>query len=162
MRWGLRCHPRKTKQWVLEHYWKRPASRWEFCTNVLNKEGDKYSMNLHKLADTKIVRHLKIKGEYNPFDPDWDVYGEDLSRKRMSQDLWDKERLKLWTHQDGNCALCQCLIDSVALMDDHHIVHKRHGGNNALSNRVLVHPVCHRRVHAMGLEVTKPVPVQGL
>ena len=29
-------------------------------------------------------------------------------------------------------------------------------------NRALLHPVCHRRVHALGLEVTKPVPARGL
>jgi RNA-directed DNA polymerase len=27
---------------------------------------------------------------------------------------------------------------------------------------VLLHSWCHRRVHALGLEVTKPVPARGL
>ncbi|MEK9803907.1 MAG: HNH endonuclease, partial [Curvibacter sp.] len=41
--------------------------------------------------------------------------------------------------------------------DDHHIIYRQHGGSDALSNRVLLHPICHRRVHALGLEVTKPL-----
>jgi RNA-directed DNA polymerase len=80
----------------------------------------------------------------------------------MSQDIRNGQRLKLLLQQDGKCVLCECLFDSVAALDDHHIVYRRHGGSNALSNRVLLHPVCHRWVHALGLEVTKPVPARGL
>ncbi|UUZ74251.1 HNH endonuclease [Polaromonas sp. P1(28)-8] len=46
-------------------------------------------------------------------------------------------------------------------MDDHHIVYRQLGGSDALSNRVLLHPICHRRVHALGLKVIKPVPGTG-
>ena len=48
-------------------------------------------------------------------------------------------------------------LDSASAMDDHHIVHRMHGGSNALANRVLLHPVCHRRGHAPGLGGGKPV-----
>ncbi|WP_439113128.1 HNH endonuclease [Hydrogenophaga sp.] len=44
----------------------------------------------------------------------------------------------------------------------HHIEEVRYGGSNSLSNRVLLHSWCHRRIHALGLEVTKPVPLRGL
>lgn len=46
-------------------------------------------------------------------------------------------------------------------MDDHHIVYRQLGGSDALSNRVLLHPICHRRVHALGLKVIKPVSSTG-
>jgi RNA-directed DNA polymerase len=80
----------------------------------------------------------------------------------MSQDIWDAQRLKLWMQQGGRCALCEQLLDSANAIDDHHIVYRMHGGSDALANRVLLHPVCHRRVHALGLEVAKPVPARGL
>ena len=58
--------------------------------------------------------------------------------------------------------LCQQEIDLTdENMDDHHIVYRQFGGSDALSNRVLLHPVCHRRVHALGLKVIKPVPGTG-
>ena len=117
---------------------------------------------LHQLADTKIVRHQKVSGDFNPFDPEWVLYGEQLQVSRMSQDIWDTQRLKLWMQQGGRCALCEQLIGSTDAMDDHHIVYRMYGGSDALSNRVLLHPVCHRRVHALGLEVAKPVPARGL
>lgn len=162
MRWGLRRHPRKTQKWVLEHYWKHPGTRWEFQGSNADQNGDKVLMVLHHLADTPIVRHVKIQGDYNPFDPAWVAYGEQLHVKRMSKDLWDSQRNKLWVAQAGQCALCGLLIDEQDAMDDHHIVYREHGGSDALVNRVLLHRNCHQRVHALGLEVAKPVPVRGL
>jgi RNA-directed DNA polymerase len=113
------------------------------------------------LADTKIDRHVKVAGEYNPFDPAWELYGETRRKVSGSQDLWNDARAKLWFEQSGRCAVCEMQLDGVNDIHDHHIVYRTHGGRNTLSNRVLIHPVCHRRVHALGLEVTKPVPVRG-
>lgn len=162
VRWGLRRHPRKSVKWVYDHYWPRLGTRRILAVTTPNKQGDLTTLALHQLADTKIVRHQKVNGDYNPFDPAWVLYGEQLQTDRMSKDIWDAQRLKLWMNQSGKCALCEQSIDSTAAMDDHHIVYRMYGGSNALSNRVLLHPVCHRRVHALGLEVTKPVPARGL
>ena len=162
MRWGLRRHPRHSRQWVLEHYWHRFGSRSDFAGSYQNRDGEKALRLLLRLADTKIDRHIKIKGTYNPFDPADVLYGEWVHRSRMSEDIWDRQRHKLWEQQGGLCALCEQLLDSASDMDDHHIVYRMLGGSHALSNRVLLHPVCHRRVHALGLEVSKPVPARGL
>jgi RNA-directed DNA polymerase len=162
MRWGLRRHPRKTEKWVLNHYWQHPGTRWDFAVTSRHNKGKQVRSALYRLADTKIVRHLKIKGDYNPFDPQWFIYSEKLHDHRMTQAIRDSQRLKLWKSQEGRCALCEQLFDSADTIDDHHLVYRRHGGTNALANRVLLHPVCHRRVHALGLEVTKPVPARGL
>ncbi|WP_395667562.1 HNH endonuclease, partial [Rhodoferax sp.] len=69
----------------------------------------------------------------------------------------------LWFDQGGECAHCEQDIDMAdENMDDHHTVYRQLGGSDALSNRVLLHPICHRRVHALGLQVIKPVPARGL
>ena len=162
MRWGLRRHPRKSVKWVLEHYWKRPLGRWDFMSSSNECDQTLDSLALIKLADTPIVRHTKIRGAYNPFDKEWLVYGEQLREKRMSQVIRDAQRLRLWMSQTGDCALCKVPIDDLEDCDDHHIVYRQLGGSDALSNRVLLHRVCHVRVHALGLEVTKPVPARGL
>lgn len=162
MRWGRRRHPRKSAKWVLEHYWKRPKGRWDFMSSSNEWDETSVSRALIKLADTPIVRHVKIKGDYNPFDKEWLLYGEGLRAKRMSKDIRDEQRWSLWGGQLGNCVLCKVPIDDLDDCDDHHIVYRQYGGNDALSNRVLLHRVCHKRVHALGLEVTKPVPARGL
>ena len=162
MRWGLRRHPRKTKKWVYNRYWLNVGTRRVFAGTDIDRLGDTVRISLCQLSDTKIVRHVKVKGDYNPFDPAWEAYGERLRVARMSADIWDTQRLKLWLDQDGRCAHCQQAIDVAEEgWDDHHIVPIRLGGSNALSNRVLLHPVCHTRVHALGLEVAKPVPARG-
>lgn len=163
MRWGFRRHPRKTGKWIYAHYWLDTGTRRQFGGTETNRWGEKVQVTLHRLADTKIVRHTKVKGDYNPFDPAWESHWEKLRRDRMSKNIWNYERLTLWMQQDGYCALCQQEIDAAdESCEDHHILYRRLGGSNALANRVLLHSVCHRRVHALGLEVTKPVPARGL
>jgi RNA-directed DNA polymerase len=164
MRWGLRRHPRKTRKWVFTHYWKHCGGRYRFSAQLMNEFDEVQLAELYALADTKIERHIKVKGDFNPFDPDWIAYGGQLRVQRMSKDIWDNQRWTLWIQQSGNCALCECAIDmDNERYDDHHIVPRQFGGSNALSNRVLLHAVCHKRVHALGLEVSKPVlPARGL
>jgi len=162
MRWGKRRHPRKSGKWIMGHYWSHPGTRWEFSGRQPDRDGSDMQLVLYQLADKKIVRHIKIKGDFNPFDPTWVAYGESLHVQRMSQDVQDVQRHKLLMAQDGRCALCEELLDSEEGFDDHHIVPRIQGGSDALANRVLLHSICHRRVHALGLEVTKPVPARGL
>ena len=163
MRWGLRRHPRKTRGWVFTHYWKHWAGRYRFSAQFQNQWNEMVLTELYVLADTKIERHIKVKGDFNPFDPAWVAYGEKLRVQRMSQDIWDAQRSELYIQQFGNCALCGQSIDmGNEQFDDHHIVERQFGGSDALSNRVLLHSVCHRRVHALGLKVIKPVLARGL
>jgi RNA-directed DNA polymerase len=142
MKWGRRRHPRKSGKWVYDHYWPQLGSRRAMAVHLPDQNGDLRSLVLYQLADTIIVRHQKVDGKYNPFDPAWFAYAERLLTARMSQDIWDTQRLKLWLQQGGKCVLCEQFIDSTRAMDDHHIVYREYGGSHALSNRVLLHPVC--------------------
>lgn len=165
VRWGLRRHPRKTGKWVYAHYWKQCGSRRQFAGLQDDPFGgdERIPLPLYSLPDMKIVRHVKVKGDYNPFHPEWVAYGEKLRVQRMGETIWSAQRASLWFYQGGKCALCEQEIDIAdENMDDHHIVYRQLGGSDALSNRVLLHPICHRRVHALGLKVIKPVPARGL
>ena len=163
-RWGLHRHPRKTGKWVYTHYWKQCGSRRLFAGLQDDPFGgaERIPLPLYSLADMKIVRHVKVKGDYNPFHPDWVAYGEKLRVQRMGDTIWNVQRASLWFDQGGKCALCEQEIDIAdENMDDHHIVYRQLGGSDALTNRVLLHPICHRRVHALGLKVIKPVSSTG-
>lgn len=160
MRWGLRRHPRWDKYRVFRHYWTDASGRLEFNADTVDRSGDKLTIRLYRLADTKIVRHKKVREEYNPYDPAWEVYGEELRVNRMATSLWDTQRASLWLDQGGLCAHCGTAIEiDDRDMHDHHIIPLGLGGTNALSNRVLLHTVCHRQVHALGVMVTKPARV---
>lgn len=161
MRWGLRRHPRKSRLWVYDHYWLSQGTRRVFSTPATNRRGELFVSKLMRLASKRIHRYTKVYGAYNPFDPKWELYAEQRQVALGAKDTVDPQRATLWIRQGGYCPVCETLLDSPAAADDHHIVYRMHGGSHALSNRVLLHPVCHRRVHALGLEVTKPVLVRG-
>jgi RNA-directed DNA polymerase len=158
IRWGKRRHPRKSGRWVYDHYWLNIGTRRQFAGSYINRVDETVQALLYRLSDTTIVRHVKIKGDFNPFDPAWEAYGEKLRVQRSGNAISDFQRSTLWFSQGGKCALCEQAIDMAEEQwDDHHIVPLSLGGTNALNNRVLLHSICHRRVHALGLEVTKPV-----
>jgi len=159
IRWAKRRHPTKTLMWCLRRYWRQHNHRQVFATSWTARNGSEQMIRLYRLADMEIVRHQKIKGDYNPFDPVWEQYGEALRLKRMAKNLaFQKQLVSLYMSQSGRCALCGESLDPMTGWHDHHIVRKVDGGSDLLSNRVLLHPVCHTRLHALGLTVAKPVP----
>lgn len=161
MRWAKRRHPRKDADWIRGKYWRSVGDRnWVFAANFVTKEEGKGVMELYSLASTPIERHKKIQGEFNPYDPLWEEYGETLRQERMLKSMqYRKEWAKLFMDQGGMCALCGCAIDWDTGWHDHHIEYRVAGGSDALGNRVLLHPNCHTQVHSLGLQVVKPVLV---
>lgn len=161
MRWAKRRHPMKSVDWIRRRYWRTVKDRnWVFAADVLVRDGSKSVMELYSLADTPIKRHKKLKGEYHPYDPEWEVYGENLRQNRMQDKMrYRREWASLYIQQDGLCALCGFAIDEETGWHDHHIEYRVMGGSDALSNRVLLHPNCHYQVHSQGWTVVKPAPV---
>lgn len=153
LRRGRRLHPRKTMGWIVDHYYKREGGGPAFFTGTMDDRFG-FKPTLIKLADTKIVRHVKIKGDYNPYDQSWALYGETLRSKRKSEEFQSHERWKLWKRQQGKCGLCEQELDDFNDMDAHHKVYRQFGGDDSLANMVLLHKSCHARVHALGLGVT--------
>lgn len=159
VRWARRRHPKKSPTWCHQKYWQRLDDRSEFAGAKKATDGTWQTVRLYQLADTAITRHQKIKGAYNPFDPKWEQYGEELRAKRMLNSIsYRKQLTHLYKSQSGNCALCGTAITRETGWHDHHIVRTVDGGSNLLSNRVLLHPVCHAKVHARRLTVVKPAP----
>jgi RNA-directed DNA polymerase len=56
--WACRRHPSKGLRWIKARYWKTEGRRkWVF----------KDKLTLLKMSDTKIVRHIKLKVDKNPY-----------------------------------------------------------------------------------------------
>ncbi len=156
-RWARRRHPKKSPKWVAEKYWPTVEGRTEFATRVRSDDGGTYWVRLYRLADMEIVRHRKVMGGYNPFDPRWEAYGEDLRGKRLLRSMaYAKQWATLYVSQQGKCAKCGRVITDETGWHDHHLIPRVAGGSDALKNRVLLHPVCHVQLHAEGLTVAKP------
>ena len=163
-RWAKRRHPNKKLGWVRKKYFHSVELRnWVFAGPGKDWYGRWLHATLQTLADTPIRRHQKVKGSYNPFDPADERYGETLRQQRMlNSRRHRKQWLSLYQSQAGRCALCQGAITRETGWQDHHIIYKAMGGPDTLANRVLLHPVCHIRVHQLGLKVVKPAPSRGL
>ncbi|MCS0589923.1 group II intron reverse transcriptase/maturase [Massilia norwichensis] len=159
VRWAKRRHPRKKKDYIRDRYWRTVGDRnWVFAVNAAKKDGAEDVLELYSLSSTPILRHLKIKGEFNPYDPKDEVYLEETLQKRMQRKApFFKRWARLYLDQQGKCPVCGFELTEEA--DVHHIVYKVNGGSEALSNKVLVHPTCHRQIHSLGLKVVKPAPV---
>jgi RNA-directed DNA polymerase len=120
-------------------------------------------VKLVNAGDTKIQRHIKIRGEANPFDPKQETYFEDRLGLKMKNSLLGKVKwFRLWWNQDKECPICKEKITKETGWNVHHILPKSEGGKDNLSNLVMVHPNCHRQIHSQKLKVVKPVPEKGL
>ncbi|MGV8656556.1 group II intron reverse transcriptase/maturase [Pseudomonas aeruginosa] len=163
-RWAKRRHPRKNLEWIRKKYFRTSESKnWVFAATVLTEDGGKKDFVLYTLSETPIERHIKINGEYNPFDSSMEAMGEKLRMDRMLKKLkYRKQITSLYVSQKGRCVLCGQPITKETGWHDHHIVYRTQGGSDALVNRVLLHPNCHQQLHSRGLTVSKPAPSGAL
>ncbi len=160
-RWAKRRHPNKPRQWIKHKYFKSIGGQnWVFCGETV-KDGQTQQHRLLQIASVPIRRHRKIRGKANPYDPEWEQYFEKRLGVKMANDLKGKRTLLyLWQEQDGICPVCHQKITKLTGWHSHHIVWRTHGGTDGASNRVLLHPNCHRQVHSLGLTVAKPRPTK--
>jgi len=158
-RWSKRRHSNKKARWIREKYYRSSGSRnMVFAVPTTRDDGSKGLLELYHISGTAIRRHKKVRGEFNPFDPGMEQYAEQLRQERMEESMrYRKQWVSLYMSQSGLCAHCNCALTEETGWHDHHLEYRMHGGSDALSNRVLLHPDCHRQVHAGSLEVTKPV-----
>jgi RNA-directed DNA polymerase len=161
-RWARRRHPKKGKRWVADRYFGRSGNRhWHFFGTAKDRDGNTISNWLCHASATPVTRYKKIKGACNPYDPAWEVYLEKRLGVKMEKTLRGRRTLAhLWKAQGGNCPVCTQPITKLTGWHNHHIVYKTMGGTDRVENRVLIHPNCHRQVHAKGRTVSKPRPVK--
>ncbi len=64
--WAKRRHPQKGLRWIKDRYFAHREGRdWVFTDG---------SVTLARMASIPIRRHVKIRGQANPYDPDWAEY----------------------------------------------------------------------------------------
>ncbi|MBU1565009.1 MAG: hypothetical protein KJ630_05190 [Proteobacteria bacterium] len=76
--WAKRRHPKKMLKWIKFKYFQSIGTRrWVF------REKDD-PISLLKLSDIPIRRHIKIKANANPYDPEWYEYFIERSQRLLS------------------------------------------------------------------------------
>lgn len=95
IKWINRRHPKKNVQWRNEKYFRTQGTRrWIFSVKVKNKQGEHSFLDLFKASQLPIRRHVKIKAEANPYDPQYTDYFLERERSKRILRIQDQEFLK--------------------------------------------------------------------
>jgi RNA-directed DNA polymerase len=78
LRWAKRTHPNKSYRWLKQKYFNAEG-RFGFFVRKRTSTGESKVLRLHSLSRTVIERHIKVRGEANPYDP---AYTEYFERRR--------------------------------------------------------------------------------
>jgi RNA-directed DNA polymerase len=156
--WARRRHPNKPSRWVKAKYFERRRGRdWTFFDETCDDEGRPNKVWLYNAKSTPIKRHVKVKGEANPYDPTYETYFEEREGAHMLDKFRGTRTLRfLWHEQRGLCTLCNTKITRITGWHLHYCVPRVKGGSTGATNCVLLHPECHDRVHRQRLSVSKP------
>jgi RNA-directed DNA polymerase len=160
--WAKRRHPKKGAKWVKARYFhSRGLRNWVFYGETTDNKGT-HQVQLPLTFQTRIKRHVKVREQANPYDPEWETYFEKRLDLKMDTNLKHRKKLlHLWQEQKGLCPICQQKITRLTGWHSHHITWRSKGGSDTMENRVLLHPNCHSQVHSQGLSVVKPRPIKG-
>lgn len=73
-RWMRRRHPNKSRGWLRQKYFCAAGQPRAFSVHIQNQNGQSRVLRLYRLASTKIERHIKVRGDANPYDPKYTQY----------------------------------------------------------------------------------------
>ena len=73
-RWMRRRHGNKSANWLINKYLSKGSKPGRFSTVVKNKKGISKTHELVQASSIHIMRHIKIRGKANPFDPQYKGY----------------------------------------------------------------------------------------
>jgi RNA-directed DNA polymerase len=85
-RWMQRRHPNKSIRWQLRKYCSA-AANGTYSVRWRAKDGKSRVLSLYRTASTHIERHIKVRGNANPYDPQYTKYFE-MRRHWLWRTLW--------------------------------------------------------------------------
>jgi len=74
-RWAKRTHPNQSYGWLKRKYFSH-AGAFGFFATGRNRNGQSKLLRLHRMAQTILERHIKVRAEAHPYDPDYIKYFE--------------------------------------------------------------------------------------
>lgn len=145
-RWARRRHSNKPRHWVAKKYFGRVGGR-EWVFGGLKPDGVMHHLLL--ASQVSIKRHVKVKGDANPYDHSQEQYFEKRQLERLKENrLWFSKLRLIWERQKHRCPLCGQPFRDDDDWDLHHIVYRTRGGGDEAENLMMLHPNCHRQYHA--------------
>ena len=85
-KWMTRRHPNKGAQWQYKKYFRSQGlQRWIFHATVKDEKRNNFFLDLFKAVHVPIRRHVKVRADATPYDPEYKDYF--LNRKRLRKNL---------------------------------------------------------------------------
>jgi RNA-directed DNA polymerase len=73
-RWISRRHPNKTRAWKQARYYSASGRAGVFSVRVNLARGGSRVLQLYRMGSTGIERHLRVRGQANPYDARYQTY----------------------------------------------------------------------------------------
>eukprot|EP01026_Neomeris_dumetosa_P029394 TRINITY_DN2381_c0_g1_i5.p1 TRINITY_DN2381_c0_g1~~TRINITY_DN2381_c0_g1_i5.p1 ORF type:complete len:731 (-),score=16.67 TRINITY_DN2381_c0_g1_i5:373-2565(-) len=155
LRWGKRTHSNKGLRWIVRRYFGRHCpsrrnDRWVFFASPdWKKEGDEgtdYRPYLRKAQWTNIRRHNIVPNGFSHDDVRLKDFWEKRALRGESYFTSSKWAKVIAQKQRYHCPICRCPLSTDSLVQVHHIVPKRRGGDNSYKNNALLCIVCHSQI----------------
>ena len=139
--WAKRRHSKKGKRWIADKYWHVAKGKgWHFTSYFKKPKGKQDSLTLKNLSNIHFIQYTQIKGDANPFDPEYDKYFDQRETQKMLVTLKGRNSLLyLWKKQDRKCPLCGMPIDRILPWN---VTEKVVNGK---MQRSLVHDKCYKQ-----------------
>ncbi|GET38418.1 RNA-directed DNA polymerase [Microseira wollei NIES-4236] len=133
--WAYRRHPHKNRGWIVKKYWHTiGGDNWVFSTRENNNP-----LKLWQHSETKIKKHIKVKGENYPYDGNTAYWSTRMGKYPEI----DPTVAKLLKRQKGKCAHCGLAFKEGDIWEKDHKVPKSKGGKHSMENLELLHRHCH-------------------
>ena len=74
-RWIRREHPNKSRGWIKRRYFSADP-KGAFSVRIQDCQGKKRVLSLYRAGLTTVERHIKVRADANPYDPEYTEYFE--------------------------------------------------------------------------------------
>lgn len=144
-RFSQRQHPTKSESWRKNRYFgrlnpNRPDNKGYFGS----KDSGAYII---KFSEFNIEYHNAVPYDYTPDNPD-PIVQEHFKKKLQSESVkLNKRNQRLAKKQGYKCHKCGESLFNGEPYDIHHIVPRKDGGSDKVSNLEILHRECHKATH---------------
>ncbi len=152
LRYGIRLHPNKGKQWIVDKYFSnynkfRPLDNWVFGSS------ERSFAVKHRWFGIK--RHDIVPNSFSPDNPELKEFWIKRKIKGVSSNIMGAGENLIASRQSHTCPICFQRLYNGEGIEKHHIIEKSKGGTDEYSNIVWLHKVCHQSVNSnsIGREV---------
>jgi RNA-directed DNA polymerase len=110
-KWARKRHPNKGHRWIASRYWKRVGGdNWVFFGETTGFDRSKHEVTLYPTSSMHIIRHVIIRCDVNPYDPEWGKYLARRARRYIKVKTEAAENVQP-AHGEGE----GCLVEPLCL-----------------------------------------------